>query len=638
MKNVYFVQANYLYGNSAYLPYAAGSIAAFAWQQLEVRENYKLKRFVFLREKIDDAIASFEEPYLVAFSNYVWNFEYNKAFAKKLKHKYPSCLIVFGGHNVPFDRDSLLRECAYIDFLVHEEGEKPFSDLLIELLHDRDFSRISNLSYRNNDKVIIKTENVNFSETDYPSPYLDGLFDSLFDEYDYEFSATLETNRGCPFSCTFCDWGTLRGKLRKFPMTRIKAEIDWMAKHKIDHVYCADANFGIFDRDERIVDLLIESKAKTGFPNKFRVCYTKSSDEKVFNLNKRLDEKGMSKGATLSFQSVSSQVLKNIDRKNLTLERFSQLMALYNEAAIPSNSELILALPGETYDSFCRGVGLLLEAGQHTSLNIYHCELLPNSKMANSEYIKEFGIKTVTTALGRNHCDSNEVEEISELSEIVCETAAMSSENWILANLFALVVQSYHCFGLLQCFSMYLFHEQKIKYEDFYKAFLDWISQNTKSVAGEIFLDIKGRLNKILANNGSWSYVNPIFGDIIWPFEEGIFLETVYKFDDFYSQVIEFLKQYKIEEEIFNDLLAYQKGVIKLPFKDSVRIELEHDLYHYFSAIYKNTYAPIKKQKNIVFVTDNQRIDSWPDYAREIVWYGRKGNKNVYTKLEVEYI
>ena len=31
-------------------------------------------------------------------------------------------------------------------------------------------------------------------------------------------NATLETNRGCPFACTFCDWGSLTyAKIRKFP-------------------------------------------------------------------------------------------------------------------------------------------------------------------------------------------------------------------------------------------------------------------------------------------------------------------------------------------------------------------------------------------------------------------------------------
>ena len=43
-----------------------------------------------------------------------------------------------------------------------------------------------------------------------PSPYLTGVFDDIIaNNPEYVFNATLETNRGCPFACTFCDWGSL---------------------------------------------------------------------------------------------------------------------------------------------------------------------------------------------------------------------------------------------------------------------------------------------------------------------------------------------------------------------------------------------------------------------------------------------
>ena len=41
-----------------------------------------------------------------------------------------------------------------------------------------------------------------------PSPYLVGIFDDLIKENPKErWLASWETNRGCPFSCTYCDWG-----------------------------------------------------------------------------------------------------------------------------------------------------------------------------------------------------------------------------------------------------------------------------------------------------------------------------------------------------------------------------------------------------------------------------------------------
>ena len=73
MKNIYMIQASTTYGGnifkSAYLPYASGLLVANAWSDRTVKENYEFKRFVFTREIIADAVSSFENPFLIGFSN-----------------------------------------------------------------------------------------------------------------------------------------------------------------------------------------------------------------------------------------------------------------------------------------------------------------------------------------------------------------------------------------------------------------------------------------------------------------------------------------------------------------------------------------------------------------------------------------
>ena len=66
------------------------------------------------------------------------------------------------------------------------------------------------------------------------------------------------------------------------------------------------------------IDYLIEKNKETGFPQKFQATYSKNNPETVFRINKRLNEAGMCKGATLSFQSLSEKVLENIYRKNMS--------------------------------------------------------------------------------------------------------------------------------------------------------------------------------------------------------------------------------------------------------------------------------------------------------------------------------
>ena len=110
-KRVYLIQASAVYGESlrtAYLPYAAGCLAAYAWADETIKARYSLGRFIFTRENIQEAVDSLEEPYLVGFSSYIWNMEYNRCFAKALRARYPQVLIVFGGHHIAPDGSDLL--------------------------------------------------------------------------------------------------------------------------------------------------------------------------------------------------------------------------------------------------------------------------------------------------------------------------------------------------------------------------------------------------------------------------------------------------------------------------------------------------------------------------------------------------
>ena len=113
---------NYSYGKSAHLPYTAGQLSAYAFADKDIADNYTLENIFFLRESVDGVMAKISDPFLVAFSTYIWNCNFNKAVAKKIKEKYPQCKIVFGGHHVPPD-GNMLEECPYIDYLLHGEGE-----------------------------------------------------------------------------------------------------------------------------------------------------------------------------------------------------------------------------------------------------------------------------------------------------------------------------------------------------------------------------------------------------------------------------------------------------------------------------------------------------------------------------------
>jgi len=77
----------------------------------------------------------------------------------------------------------------------------------------------------------------------------------------------LETNRGCPYGCTFCDWGaSTMAKIRPIAMERVLEEIDYAGKHRISSIFVCDANFGILKRDAEIAEHIARVSRSTGYP------------------------------------------------------------------------------------------------------------------------------------------------------------------------------------------------------------------------------------------------------------------------------------------------------------------------------------------------------------------------------------
>jgi putative methyltransferase len=390
----------------------------------------------------------------------------------------------------------------------------------------------------------------------------------------------------------------------------------------------------MFDRDLGIADKVIEFRKKTGFPKKFHVNYTKNSNLKIFEINKRMNEYGMSKGATLSFQSFSPDVLKNIRRTNMTFEQFSNLMSLYNSHNIMTYSELILGLPGETYESFKAGLGKLLEAGQHTSIIVFNCYWLVNSEMGQPEYVKEHKIQTILAPMHQTHCLPPNKNSLIEYSPMVVSTSTMNRIMWVKTALLAYCFQSFHCFGLLQYLAIYFYYEHGLKYEDFYQRLIDWLESNSNTVSGSVFVAIRSELKKASEGKGNWFYLNSIFGDITWPFEEGMFLELAYHSKSFYFEIRDFLLSFNADDAILNDLLRYQEDMLKLPGKTNGSFSYNYDFPTYFKNIFAGNKQLLKTVKNTVKLTGQDIPKQWDRYAIEIVWFGRRGGKNLHSEIE----
>lgn len=628
VKNVYFVQVDVSSGKNSkvvYLPYTSGVIIANAFKNPVVKKAYSFKDFIFIRKNIEEVISEMENPAVVGFSNYCWNTEYHLALASEIKKVFPDCITVFGGHNIPQDT-SFLEENSQVDILCFGEGEVTFGNLL-EALANGSISDVANIAYRHEYGFAV-TEKKSICRTDYASPYLDGWFDSFSEKYpDYEFNTILETSRGCPNSCAYCDWGPLKEKTRFFPLEKVLAEIEWIATHKIGFVWGADANFGIGKNDLEIADALVAAKEKYGYPERVRINYSKGNSERVREIVRRFNRKGIDReGATISLQSLSPVVLENIGRKNMSFEKFKEHFSVYHEEKLQVYSELILGLPGETYDSFVDGICKLFEMGQHFIFEVYHCIVLPNSQLGQKDYIDKHGIRTSSTEIVRFHCTAD-AYYIPEKTNIIIETNTMPCEMWQKSSLFTALTQAMHACGLLRCFAIYAFNELGVSYRSFYEGLMEYVENGNAPFFETLYSNVKSSFKKLSEGENPRFFV-PFVGNLVWDHYEYMFLHISGSFDMFYDEMMPYLSSVIKDKNILSQLTAYQKAIIRKPDESESECVTEYSFHDYFGSIYTGKQPQLEKGIFRTVFKDSNTVTGWEEFGKRVVWYGKMGSKS----------
>jgi hypothetical protein len=626
MRRVYLAQINTSFGDNAFLPYSAGLLWSWAMADERLSSAYELGGLMCSRVPLEEAVASISHPDVLALSCYVWNWRYSMALAGAVKHLHPDCLVVLGGPEVPNRSQGFLEGHPHIDVLVHGEGEAAFGEVLLSRLGLGDMRDVPGISLRGPDGSTLKTaDRKRLADIDViPSPYLTGVFDRLMgDNPGMNWHASQETHRGCPYSCTFCDWGSaVYTKVREFGTDRLLAEIDWFGQRRIDLLYNCDANYGMLKRDIDLTRRLISSKEGTGYPRKFRASYAKRSDRKVYEISGMLARAGMSKGVTLSLQSLNDDTLAAVKRGNISMSHFGELVGLYRESGIPTYTEIIIGLPGETEHSFKAGLETVLSAGQHDSINVYPCMVLCNSEMGDPGYIATHGIASVTVPISGNHVTPDSTG-ITEYQDVVVSTNTMRTEAWRRSYTMAWMVQALHCLGPTQLLAMHhrITHGSHI---GFYDMLLN-VFAGTDTMLGREISRIGSILDGITAGTDGFDRHMPGFGDVMWPPEEGTFLVIASDLDGFYGELEPVLGA-MWPGDLCEDLIAFQKGMILDPHRgEDVVVMTRYDLLSFHAdALRGDATRPLASSCITRFTSDRYFRGDAESYAREVVWYGRK--------------
>ena len=401
-------------------------------------------------EDIDKAVNQ-EPPDILGLSNYCWSHNVSSEIFKMAKKSNPNIITIWGGPNFPIDFPSqkkFMKKYPEVDAYIPTEGEIGFSNVVKIVLESNSLEEskhkilekpIDGCVTRNKDGHIqYNIPTVRISTLDeIPSPYQNGMMDKFFDG---KLTPMLQTNRGCPFHCTFCTDGRDEVNIvNKFSISRVNSEIEYIAKHipKNTHsLHISDLNFGMYPRDIDICESLAKIQSEYNYPKYIKCTTGKNQKDKIIKAIKKLNN---SLRVTMSVQSLDPDVLRNIRRENISVDHMLALYPALKEADLQTTSEVILGLPGETFENHIQTLRDLVR-GKMDEIVVHTCMLLDGSEMALPDERKKWDMKTKFRVLQRDFAELSNGKKVIEFEEVVVGSNTMKFDEYIDLRILAFII------------------------------------------------------------------------------------------------------------------------------------------------------------------------------------------------------
>lgn len=661
------VQINNSFSDQCYLPLSVGMLQAYAQKHLIYSEDYEFLPPIYTFMRIEEASEFLSDADIVGFSAYIWNFENSLAIARELKRRKPEAVIVFGGPQIPDSKkqfrrirtadlnpEELLRKRmnftedfhrinSFIDIAVHGEGERIFKMILEQVAIDgcRDKSKISSISYLDVDSNFhfnAKLERMKDHElADAPSPFTSGVFKKLMVAFpDQKWILMYETDRGCPYQCTYCDWGgAIEDRISRFSMEQIYGDIIWIGEHRIPYIFLCNANFGILERDIKIAEYFAEAKARYGCLEAVSTQNAKNPKKHTIEALKTLARAGLNKVTVMSQQSLNPATLKAVRRDNMKLDEYCIMQKQLAAEGVYTMTDIILPMPEETYQSVIDATSTLITNGQHNRIHLNHLTILRNTEMGDPEYQERYGYEIVRTKIINIHGKRNDsISGVEEYQELVVATNSMPRDEWVKAWIFCWMTGLIYFNKLLQIPIIALHEQYGVPYRQALEAFVERPSRSKElPVLSEIY-EFFTNLARDIQEGRSGEYVHSEeWLDIWWPPEEYIFIKLCVenKIEAFYREAEMVMMRFMTSDKpigVLLDSLKLNRSLIKLPFQtEDLMLELSYNICDVYRAVLLGGTADYKFGHYNYFINrTTDRWDSWNEWYQKMVWYcNRRG-------------
>lgn len=269
---------------------------------------------------------------------------------------------------------------GYADFVLTGETETKLEKLVYELENNKDFSSVSGITYKAEDKIIT-TPNVNDTNLE-NVPEIDwDLIDvrKCFRKFPHcKNMLYMYTSRGCPFKCTFC-YNTMfyNSYHRKRPIRHVLNEIKYLEeKYGLDGANFSDEFLLLTDEEiEEITTFRNENNLKF-----FWGAETRADAYKDIEKLRRMYDSGC-RWLMLGLETGSAETRRKI-QKPMNKDIIRNFVDMCTEVGITTFGSFIIGFPDETPDQLKETVEFALSLNVDAFLFNYYV-VIPKTPMGN---------------------------------------------------------------------------------------------------------------------------------------------------------------------------------------------------------------------------------------------------------------
>lgn len=340
-----------------------------------------------------EALATGMQP-VFGLSCYTWNVAEFLILARTVKREVPGALVVAGGPHVQRAEDFLFEDG--IDVVVLGEGETTFTELL-DCADRSAWGGVDGLAFLTFDGTPHRTEaRARAKELDVFPSALDILElrgpdgEPLYEHVAYE------TSRGCPYKCSFCEWGTgaIGTKMFQFSLDRIRSDFDRLVEGGVHDIWLCDSNFGALKDDLEKARMIVDLRARTGLPQTFATSWSKNHNSRVREIVRLMHRNGLLPHYNFALQTLTPLALELSHRTNMRANDYEPVVKELATEGVPICAELIWGLPGDTLREFETNLDHLLTI--FPNVNIFGYTLLPGTEFY--ERREEYKLETIPVA------------------------------------------------------------------------------------------------------------------------------------------------------------------------------------------------------------------------------------------------